>query len=102
MLAEEIAAEWWKSQGYDALAHRWKTPFAEIDLVLGKHQTRVLCEVKTINDDCLASIRLGFGQRQRLIRAFSWCLENYSGEWSLQLALVQIRDRSVSLFEIGQ
>lgn len=44
---EEAAARWYAAQGYEVLARNWRCRTGEIDLVLRRGDTVVVCEVKT-------------------------------------------------------
>ena len=44
---ERLAASWYADQGYEILDRNWHCASGEIDLVLRKGPTLVICEVKT-------------------------------------------------------
>jgi putative endonuclease len=44
---EEAAARWYLARGYEVLARNWRARAGEIDLVLRRADTVVVCEVKT-------------------------------------------------------
>ncbi len=44
---EELAAAWYGAHGYQLLDRNWRCALGEIDLVLRKGTTVVVCEVKT-------------------------------------------------------
>jgi len=44
---EDAAAGWYRDLGYRELARNWRCSIGEIDLVLGRGDTIVFCEVKT-------------------------------------------------------
>jgi len=44
---ELLAAEWYTARGYEVLDRNWRCSTGEIDLVLRKGPTVVVCEVKT-------------------------------------------------------
>jgi putative endonuclease len=44
---EAVAAAWYEAQGYQLLDRNWRCYAGEIDLVLRKGTTLVICEVKT-------------------------------------------------------
>jgi putative endonuclease len=43
---EDRAARWYAQQGYEVLARNWRCPEGELDLVLRRGSTVVVCEVK--------------------------------------------------------
>jgi putative endonuclease len=44
---EQLAARWYTAQGFEVLDRNWRCAAGEIDLVLRKGSTLVVCEVKT-------------------------------------------------------
>lgn len=44
---EELAARWYLERGYRLLERNWRCGEGELDLVLAKGRTVVICEVKT-------------------------------------------------------
>lgn len=44
---EALAAAWYEEEGYEVLQRNWRCELGEIDLVLRKGRTLVVCEVKT-------------------------------------------------------
>jgi putative endonuclease len=44
-------ADWYAGQGYTVLARNWRCPEGELDLVVRKGPTLVVCEVKTRTGD---------------------------------------------------
>jgi putative endonuclease len=70
------------------VARRWKSPFAEIDLVLRSSENLIyLVEVKKVSSFEFLSHRLSARQIKRLKRAHMACCEQW-GEVVLQLAVV--------------
>ncbi|HVC15016.1 MAG TPA: YraN family protein [Acidimicrobiales bacterium] len=43
---EALAAEWYRAAGYEVLDRNWRAPAGEIDLVVRRGTTVVVCEVK--------------------------------------------------------
>ncbi len=48
---EQLVAEWYLTRGYQVLARNWRCREGEIDLVLARGTTIVVCEVKTRSGD---------------------------------------------------
>lgn len=48
---EQLVSEWYLARGYQVLARNWRCRDGEIDLVLGRGTTVVVCEVKTRSSD---------------------------------------------------
>lgn len=48
---EQLVSEWYVERGYRVLARNWRCRDGEIDLVLGRGTTIVVCEVKTRSSD---------------------------------------------------
>jgi putative endonuclease len=44
---EALAARWYEARGYRVLARNWRCRDGELDLVLARGRTLVVCEVKT-------------------------------------------------------
>jgi putative endonuclease len=44
---ERLAASWYTAHGYEVLARNWRCAAGEIDLVLRRGPTLVVCEVKS-------------------------------------------------------
>jgi putative endonuclease len=44
---EDVAAAWYRSQGYEVVARNWRCRQGELDLVLRQGATVVFCEVKS-------------------------------------------------------
>lgn len=44
---EDLAAKWYEAHGYEVLDRNWRCRTGEIDLVLRRGVTVVVCEVKT-------------------------------------------------------
>lgn len=44
---EQAAARWYEARGYEVLARNWRCREGEIDLVVRRGGTVVICEVKT-------------------------------------------------------
>jgi putative endonuclease len=52
---EAQAARWYEGQGYAVLARNWRCGQGELDLVLGRGDLVVFCEVKTRSSDAFGA-----------------------------------------------
>ncbi len=79
---EELVAEWYETDGYEVLDRNWKIKGGELDLVLGRRDEIVFCEVKTRSSDRFGSAVEAVGPRkQQFVRrtALSWLNQHDSG-----------------------
>lgn len=44
---EDVAVAWYEANGYEVFDRNWRTRHGEIDIVAGRHDIVVFCEVKT-------------------------------------------------------
>jgi putative endonuclease len=44
---EDLAADWYRAQGYAVVARNWRCAEGELDVVARRGRTTVFCEVKT-------------------------------------------------------
>lgn len=86
--SEDIALDHYLKRGFTCQARRWKSPFAEVDLVLISPEKKIyLIEVKRLSSFEFLSHRLSAKQKRRLQRAHLYCCEAW-GEVVLELAVV--------------
>jgi putative endonuclease len=52
---EDVVARWYEARDYRVLARNWRCSDGELDLVLGRGDTVVVCEVKTRSSDRFGS-----------------------------------------------
>lgn len=79
---EELVARKYQSDGYEVLDRNWQIKGGELDLVLGRRDEVVFCEVKTRSSDRFGSAVEAVGPRkQQLLRraALSWLEQHPSG-----------------------
>lgn len=101
-LAEQHAAEYLKSRGYEILDINWKTKYCEIDIVAKKAKTVYFVEVKYRKSD-VAGSGLEYITDKKLKRmrfaAEIWISNNnYSGNCSLAAIEVSGPDFEVTNF----
>lgn len=87
--AEILVQQRLEARGYRLLHHRWKTPFAEVDLVMAN-----LCELLVVEVKCLSrfsprEFRVSPKQKQRLFRVRQALEARHQTDTRLLLALVE-------------
>ena len=99
--AEQVAAEYLKTQGYKILEINWKTKYCEIDIVIQKNNTVYLTEVKYRKSNASGS---GFEYitpkklKQMKFAAEIW-VSQHKWEGDYQLAAIEMGgDNEVSEF----
>jgi putative endonuclease len=67
---EDLAARWYRQQGYSVLDRNWQCREGELDLVAGRDRLIVFCEVKTRASDRygIPAEAVGWRKQQRLRR----------------------------------
>lgn len=67
---EDVVARWYTDRGYQVLARNWRCELGELDLVLARGDTVVICEVKTRSSDRFGSPfdAVGHAKQRRLRR----------------------------------
>ena len=74
--SEKYVIQFYQDQGFELLAQRVKTPFAEVDLLFRTPDQNVLMvEVKTANIRDFHLHRISVHQRKRLLRALLFLAE---------------------------
>lgn len=77
-MAEWLAIIWLLAKGYQLAAHRLRTPFGELDLVLRKRGLIVFVEVKHRKGGA-SVMDVSAYQADRLVRAANWYLAHHGG-----------------------
>ncbi|MDZ4661416.1 MAG: YraN family protein [Pseudomonadota bacterium] len=86
---EFLVGQYYLSKGYKVVAHRFKTPFAEVDLICQhKNQELVIVEVKSAAEPFWESYRIGFRQKHRLKNAAIHLMEKSGRNIEVHLAFV--------------
>ena len=79
---EALAADWYRRKGYTVVARNWRCAIGEIDLIVRRGRTLVVCEVKTRRSHAFGvpAMAVGRAKQQRLRRlAAAWLAEHRSG-----------------------
>lgn len=72
---EDLAAEWYRTNGFEVLDRNWRCPIGEIDLVVRRGRLLVVVEVKTRRTDAYGVPALAVtAPKQRRLRrlAATW------------------------------
>ena len=93
LYCESIVAQHYTKLGYIILGQRVKTPFAEVDLIIGKanqgeYSNLSLIEVKSVTGEAWYCHRISRRQRERLIRAYTYLQAQFDQSLSFQMVLV--------------
>ncbi len=97
-ICEELVAQKFLKLGFKILFRRFKSPFAEIDLVCRKADEIILLEVKSLSDADWVLQRISQRQRQRLKNALKYFQNHFCDEVRLHLAFVS-SDGEIEIFE---
>lgn len=96
---EDLALAWYLERGYRLLARNWTCPEGELDLILARGTTVVVCEVKTRSSDRFGSPAeaVGFDKQRRVRRlAARWlATEAPRGPRDLRFDVAAVTGRSV-------
>lgn len=96
-LGEILAADYLEKNGYKILAHNWRSPYGEIDLVSRRGEAIVFVEVKTRTSQSLGPPEISITHRkmQHLRETAACYIMEQSDEtaaWQIDLITIQIRD----------
>lgn len=98
--AEDRVLEEMEKRGYRLVKRRWRTPAAEIDLLVANLSEYLLIEVKTLSHWGFAAGRVSPGQKRRLGRAQLYLQELLRADVRLLFAYVR-PDGKILLFNPG-
>ena len=91
---EFLVGQHYLKQGFKVVAHRFKTPFAEVDLICqSKSQDLVIVEVKSTSDSFWGSSRISFRQKYRLKNSAIHLMEKTGKNIEVHLAFVDKEGR---------
>lgn len=99
--AEELVQQEFERRGYRLLYRRWKTPVAEIDLVMASLCEFVLVEVKSLSPWASITTRVSRAQKLRLLKAQIFLQDRWRADVRLVLAFVR-HDGKILLFNMGE
>jgi len=85
LVAEYMALAWLMAKGYTPVAHRYKTKFGEIDLVMRKGKTLAFIEVKARNDRGVAAYAIHGKNQSRVMRAAQYFLTRHAHYDNMQV-----------------
>lgn len=97
--AEAQVAEHFRKKSFRVLKQRWRTPYAEVDLLVGSPSGEVwIVEIKTLTNFDFLTVRVSRRQRERLKRAYLYVQGRTSNPVCLYLAFVDAKGE-VLLFD---
>jgi putative endonuclease len=67
---EDLAAAWYRDNGYELVARNWRCPSGEVDLIVRRGRLLVVCEVKARRNDAFGgpAAAVGWAKQQRIRR----------------------------------
>ncbi|XGC79424.1 YraN family protein [Bdellovibrio bacteriovorus] len=90
---------YYEDAGFDLIAQRVKTPFAEVDLLFRTPDNHVLMvEVKTNNNSAFQNFRIGKRQKVRLVRALQFLADRLDSLVEVHWAFVT-KEGKVTIIE---
>lgn len=91
---EDLAADWYRTNGFTVVDRNWRTTFGEIDIVALRGSTLVVSEVKTRRRGDFGSpaLAVGVAKQRRLRRlAAAWLREHpHRGYYDVRFDVVAI------------
>jgi putative endonuclease len=91
---EDAVAAWYRQAGYELLDRNWRCRGGELDLVLGRGQTIVFCEVKTRSSFAFgAPVEAVTWQKQRRLRGLAarWLAEHDTCRGDVRFDVASVR-----------
>lgn len=82
-----------RQRGWRIVAKRFKSPFAEIDLIVEKNKIVKILEIKSLSHQSFSNFRVSARQRVRLARAHQYFIEKWENPVEFQLAFVDPKGR---------
>ena len=99
--AEDLVLQHYEKRGYRLVRRRWRTPVAELDLVMATLTEYVVIEVKTLSKWSRPEDRVSRRQKQRLRNAQRLLQDKWRADVRLVLAFVQ-PDGKILLFNLTE
>lgn len=99
LVAERLVADELSKRGYRLLKQRFRTPVAEVDLLMKSLSEYLLVEVKTLSDRGFPEYRLTRPQKLRLRRAREWVEDQTRQDVRLVMAWVD-KNGKILLFNL--
>ncbi len=99
---EDVVARWYEERGYRIVARNWRCSDGELDLVLVRGDTAVVCEVKTRSTDRFGSPFDAVDHRkQRRLRrlAARWLQEASIRPAAVRFDVAGVMSRRVAVIE---
>jgi putative endonuclease len=100
---EDLAASWYRQQGYEVVGRNWRTTIGEIDLIARRGRLLVVCEVKTRTSGFFGSPALAVGavKQQRLRRlAAAWlATQRRRPHYDVRFDVVAVTGGEVTVYE---
>jgi putative endonuclease len=100
---EELAARWYVRNGYKVVDRNWRCGVGEIDLIVRRGRTLVVCEVKARKSHAFGvpALAVGPAKQQRLRRlAAAWLAANRVGHGiDVRFDVVAVTGDAVDVYE---
>ncbi|HRO66795.1 MAG TPA: YraN family protein [Pseudobdellovibrionaceae bacterium] len=101
LLSEEKVRLHLEGRGCRLIRSRFKTPYAEIDLLMRSGRGLLMVEVKSLSTRGFLETRLSRRQKERLHRAREWLAQGARDDVSLILAVVE-ESGKILLFNLSE
>lgn len=91
-LGEKLAVKYYRANSYVVLARNYRTRFGEIDIILQKGKYLIFSEVKTRNENSIATPResVTLAKQRKIIQAAKQYLANLDDEPFVRFDVVEV------------
>jgi putative endonuclease len=99
---EELAAQWYVRRGYKIVNRNWRCGLGEIDLIVRRGRTLVVCEVKARSSGAFGvpALAVVAAKQQRLRRlAAVWLSEHRVGRVDVRFDVAAVTGDIVDVYE---
>jgi putative endonuclease len=99
---EDLAAEWYRGNGFDLVARNWRCPTGEVDLIVRRGRLLVVCEVKARRTEAFGppAAAVGRAKQQRLRRlAAEWLATSGVHGVDVRFDVVAVTGTAVEVIE---